>query len=295
MESILAQTYGDLELLVVDDASTDDSPGVAGSLDDERVRVVRNDKNLGNARNRSHAIRLSKCALIKFVDQDDWLEAVCLEEHVRCMDANPNVGLTFCRATIALEDPISPKAEWWSRWSEEVRRSTSELDELNRGVDLVDRFVKGGFHGNWIGGPTSVMLRKSCLYKSGLFNRRLRQMLDVDLWVRVMAISDVGYLDHELAGTWVGSANETNSVRATRRDWLDRLWMLEGLMESPELWARYPELAAMRRAELKSVAVSTVTGRFRTTRLLDALRDTGGYAADKLRKTRNHTSLFDWL
>jgi glycosyltransferase involved in cell wall biosynthesis len=295
LDSILAQTYGDFEVIVVDDASADETARIARNYRDQRVRVVRNEKNLGNARNRSHAVRLSRSGLIKFVDQDDRLAPSCVEEHVRRM-ANSAVGLTFSPCAIVFDGPRSADTEaWWSRWSERARESTSALRELSSGADLVGDLIEGGLHENWIGGPTSVMLRRECLHTAGLFNRRLRQMLDLDLWIRVMAISDVGYIDHDLAVIEIGESNETSSVRATRRDWLDRLWMLEGFMAFPELWARYPDLAAMRRAELKSVLVSTVTGRFRTTRLSDALRDVESYAAYKLRSSQSRSSLFDWL
>jgi hypothetical protein len=58
--------------------------------------------------------------------------------------------------------------------------------------------------------------------KSGLFNRQLRQMRDLDLWIRVIAFYHVGRLDQELAARWVGRTSESNAIRATRGDWLDR-------------------------------------------------------------------------
>jgi glycosyltransferase involved in cell wall biosynthesis len=294
IDSILAQTYDDFELLVIDDASTDDTPRIVSRYEDKRLRLLRNLQNLGNAGNRSQAIRLSQAELVKFVDQDDWLQPSCLEHHVRCMEANPTVGLTFSRLAIALQDPGTPHADWWLWWPEEARRVNAALGKRNAGSDVLRRFVNDGIRVNWVGMPTGVMLRKSCLRESRLFSRRLRMQLDLDLWIRVMAYCDVGYLDQQLATVRVGSANESRGIQGNRPDWLDRLWMLEGLMrEFPDVWRRYPELATMRRAELKSVIVATVSGRFRAARRSDALRNLTDYAAYTL--SRNRQSLYDSL
>jgi glycosyltransferase involved in cell wall biosynthesis len=295
VDSILGQTYAEFELIIVDDASADETPLVAGAYRDERIRVVRNGQNLGNARNRSLAIRLARFDLIKFVDQDDWLEPTCLEEHVRSMEGNPTAGLTFSRCAIALQDPGPDDAAAWAEWAEQARSWTAELRELNPGGGLLDQMVDDRLRLNWIGPPTSVMLRKTCLRRSLLFNRRLRQQLDLDLWMRLMAFSDVGYLDQPLATISVGRGNDTAFVRGARHDWLDRLWLFEGLAELPELWDRYPQLAAMRSAERKSVLVSLLTGRFRTTRLPDALADIEVYAAYKLRGASRRAPILDRL
>jgi glycosyltransferase involved in cell wall biosynthesis len=226
IDSVLRQTYGDFELLVIDDASSDQTCAVVGRYVDPRVRLVRNPTNLGNARNRSHAIRLARSDLIKFVDQDDWLEPSCVEAHVRCMESNPTVGLTFSRRSIAVDDDPSAEAQDLVAWHK--RPVPAEVGELNCGGDLFSRLVEDGFRENWIGEPTAVMLRRRYLRQSGLFNRRLRLVLDLDLWARLMAFCDVGFLDQELATRSVASINDTISVRATRRDWLDRLWLLQG-------------------------------------------------------------------
>jgi hypothetical protein len=196
---------------------------------------------------------------------------------VRVLDAHPGVGLTFSRRRVALEDETSEGARAWKQMYSEVHRPFGELDEVNSGRAMLSRYVAAGLPGNWIGEQTCVMLRRGCLLRSGLFNRRLRQLGDMDLWIRLMALFEVGFLDDELATRWVGSANETGANLATRREWLDRLWMLEGLKELPELWYAQPRLADMRRAERKSVIVALLTGRHRTTRVGEALADVEVY------------------
>jgi glycosyltransferase involved in cell wall biosynthesis len=296
LESILGQTYPDFELVIVDDASSDSTLEVVRTYHDSRLRILVNGHNLGNARNRSLAIRESRTDMVKFVDQDDWIAPSCLAEHVRLMDANPRLGFTFSRRAVSLQEPGSRQARAWLQRYANVQSAFGELAEVNSGPRLLERYLEAGLPDNWIGEPSSVMIRRSCLVRSLLFNRRLRQMVDMDLWIRLMAFFDVGFLDAELATRWVGTTTDTHANRAARRDWLDRLWFLEGLRELTDLWERYPKLATMRITELKSLVVATITGRHRTVRSMDALADVlaygGFFARDALGR---RSSLFDRL
>ena len=296
IESILSQSYGDFELLVVDDASSDTTIELVRRHREPRLRIFENPRNLGNARNRSLAVRLSRGELVKFVDQDDWIAPSCLAEHTKLMDANPGLGFSFSRRAVVVEDTESPNEDVWPRGDAVLDAPVGDLDEVMPGPALLERFVDAGFRDNWIGEPTSVMIRRSSLARSRLFNRRLRQMVDMDLWIRLMAFFDVGFLDAELAMRSVGRANETQANRARRSDWLDRLWLLEGLIELREVWHRYPKLATMRRTEQKSLLVSSVTGRYRAERHADALTGVFAYASHLTRRmARRPTSLYDHL
>jgi glycosyltransferase involved in cell wall biosynthesis len=294
IESTLEQTYSDFELLVVDDASSDATCAIAESYRDSRVRLVRNEQNLGNPRNRSRAIQLARGELIKFVDQDDWIEPTCLVEHKRLFDRCARVGLTFSRRALAFEVEASDRSPGWNTAHREYYLQFGELSELNSGAALLDRWLNSGFPANWIGEPTSVMLRRAVLSRSLLFNRFLRQLLDVDLWIRVMALSDVGFLDAELATRWIGSTSDTGVNLSSQRHWLDGLWLLEGLREFPWLSTRYPALATRRRAEQKSLAMALTTGRYRNRDLGEAAGDTGRYLWHSVRRLAGcQVSLFD--
>lgn len=292
IESILSQTYGDFELLVVDDASSDPTVEVVRQYREPRIRIIENPRNLGNARNRSLAVRVSRGELVKFVDQDDWIAPSCLAEHTRLMDANPGLGFTFSRRALSLD--VSASGDEGDGAALNI--AFGDLAEVMSGRTLLERYVDAGLRDNWIGEPTSVMIRRSSLGRSLLFNHRLRSILDMDLWIRLMAFFDVGFLDAELATRSIGSASETRAIRVHRSDWLDRLWLLEGLSEIGELWCRYPKLATMRRTEQKSLVVSMVTRRYRAARPSDALSDARAYLSHLTRRTAGRRrSLFDDL
>jgi glycosyltransferase involved in cell wall biosynthesis len=294
IDSVLGQSYDDFELVVLDDASADRTVDVVRGYSDPRIRLVANRFNLGNAQNRSKALRLARGSLVKFVDQDDWIASTCLARHVDLLDAAPRVGFSFSRRAIIAKD--SAEAAEWSREYATGYRCFGDLAEVNSGTALLRRYVDAGFPGNWIGEPTSVMIRRECLGRSRLFNRELRQLLDMDLWIRLMAFFDVGFIDAELATRQIGSGGETQAIRSERRDWLDRLWMMEGLLEFADLRERFPELIVMRRSEQKSMLASLLTGRFRT-------RDPRAGLADAMHYTRyagrrrvgSPASLFDGL
>lgn len=94
IESVLAQTFGDFELLVVDDRSTDGSADAARKYErlDNRVRVIVNARNLGQFANRNHAASLATAPLLKFHDSDDLMYPHCLAVMVPALQAEPRAG-----------------------------------------------------------------------------------------------------------------------------------------------------------------------------------------------------------
>lgn len=100
IESVLAQDCDDFELLVCDDRSTDDTCEIAASFADRRIRVVRNDTNLGEYRNRNKALALARGKYLMYLDGDDLLYPHGLSLMARNMERFPDAafasGLTPC-------------------------------------------------------------------------------------------------------------------------------------------------------------------------------------------------------
>lgn len=94
IESVLAQTFADFELVVVDDCSTDATPDIALRYArlDSRVRVVINERNLGDYGNRNFAATLVRTPLFKYHDSDDLMYPHCLDVMVSMMLAEPRAG-----------------------------------------------------------------------------------------------------------------------------------------------------------------------------------------------------------
>lgn len=94
IESVLRQTWTDLELIIIDDGSTDDTAAVVGRVRDGRVRVLRTE-NRGVSAARNAGLEQARGEFIAFLDADDIWEPTKLERQVALMDAEPGVALAF--------------------------------------------------------------------------------------------------------------------------------------------------------------------------------------------------------
>lgn len=91
--SVLRQTYRDFELLVIDDCSTDGTVSVVRSIDDPRIRIVQNEKNLGLAENLNRGLSLITTEYVARMDGDDIAEPFWLEREVTILDSHPEIGI----------------------------------------------------------------------------------------------------------------------------------------------------------------------------------------------------------
>jgi glycosyltransferase involved in cell wall biosynthesis len=247
IESALAQTYQPLEVVVVDDASTDRTVDRVRAYSDPRVRLVVNERRLGQNRNRNRALSLGSGRLIKFLDSDDWLRADCVEQMVEVFARDPEVGIVFCPRHIASSGADADDA-WAARYGE-VHTHFSRLDVVNDGQRLLSEWVAGGVSSNWVGEPTAVMVSRAHVEQAGGFSTHIRQSMDADLWIRLLSRSRVGFVPDKLVYHRVGHVAARTHNNRTRVNWLDQLWRLEGLVRDDEIRARFPQLADYLKAE----------------------------------------------
>lgn len=107
IESVLVQTYQNWELLIIDDASTDNTADVIASFNDSRIKYFKNEKNLGGALSRNRALREAKGKWIAFLDSDDiWLPEK-LERQISFMQKN-DYAFTFTDYRVQLNGKWLP-------------------------------------------------------------------------------------------------------------------------------------------------------------------------------------------
>lgn len=243
IDSALEQTYANLEVVVVDDASTDDTVRRLEKYSDPRVRFHRNEHRLGQARNRNRTVELSSGPLIKFLDSDDALDRSCAAELADVLSSDPLIGLAFCKLRIEFE-PTSEDPAWLALWGK-PHEFSGHLNPVNDGYDLLHRWLGAGFPAGWIGPPSVVMVRRSHLERVGGFSVHQVTRCDTDLWARLLPGCRIGYVDQTLVTYLHGSHSETIVSNRTNRYWLDRAMTLETLYGDRQLRQRYPELRSL--------------------------------------------------
>ena len=111
VRSVLSQTYGKIELIIVDDASSDNTPEICRKLagNDRRIRIITNPENRGRHFSRLNAVKNSNCEWIAFIDADDLWDSVKLEKQLELRDDS---GCDIVYTASAFIDEDGNKYEW---------------------------------------------------------------------------------------------------------------------------------------------------------------------------------------
>ncbi len=182
VDSVLNQTHGDVEIIVIDDGSTDDTPTLF-PRQFSSIQYVKIEHSGLPAVARNAGIRLAKGELIAFLDSDDqWLPNK-LSQQLAVFHKHPTVGLVCSNAFVVRHHEEKPSQPYLK---DEQGQSGLVLPAL-----LEDNFVI----------TSTAMVRRSTLEHVGLFceNRNLQAVEDYDLWLRVATQSEVVYLEALLA------------------------------------------------------------------------------------------------
>lgn len=183
LASVLGQTLPDFEVVVVDDHSTDATESIARSFADGRLRYVRNELRLGLVGNWNRCLEVGRGPYLCLFHQDDVMMPDNLEAKVRMLEANPGAGLVHSNAHLIGPGDEVISEEWLSR-------PTAADDGVHAGLAYVRRLLTGV---NLVCCP-SVVARRDCYERLGGFDGRLPYTADWEMWMRMAAFYDVGYL-----------------------------------------------------------------------------------------------------
>ncbi len=212
IESVLAQTYTDYEIIVVNDGSPDNTKEVLASFGDQITVIHQENQGLSAARNA--AIMAARGRYIAFVDDDDlWLPNK-LEKQIACLESNPNIGLVYSDVFSFNEEGV---------FGEPWLKASPPPPVLHSWILFVRNFIP----------VLTVVVRRECLDEVGLFDQAMVPCDDYDMWLRIIEKFPFHFLNEPLA-LYRQSANSMSKNEEQ---------MLLGVMRVKEkAFSRNPEL-----------------------------------------------------
>lgn len=208
IESVLAQTFTDFELVIIDDNSPDETSNVVASYSDPRIRYLKNPHNLGPEGNWNRCLQEARGHYFKLLPQDDLLYPDTLQRQVEILerDEEQRIALVFgARIITDSHDKTITK-----------RGCPGAPEGMISAKELVRRCVRFGT--NLIGEPGSVLMRKTLADQVGTFDGSLGYIIDLDYWVRLLAHGDAYYLESPVSsfrvsgGSWSVAIGGRQSV-----------------------------------------------------------------------------------
>ena len=192
LHSIFAQTYPDFEIAAVDDGSTDASLEILHRYR-SRVKIIEGSHG-GPAAARNRAIAATDSEFVAFMDADD----VCSPERLRLSLAKLEIeGFDVIASALSFIDASGePLPGEWARPGHAANDHWASLLERN-----------------WIGTP-SVLLRRSVLDSTGLFDEKFTHAEDYDLWLRIGRGHSIGYIESPLIQCRRHGANTSGSIES---------------------------------------------------------------------------------
>lgn len=232
--SVLEQTFGDFELLVLDDCSPDESAAIASASGDPRIRVVRNERNLGQVATLNRGLREARGKYVARLDQDDLCLPTRFEREVEILDNEPSVAVV-------------------GTWVDVVDEHGRRIDALRTRMDDRATTLQLILENRLPLAHPSVMFRLAPVLDAGGYDEAIRYCEDMDLWRRlVLAGHELRVVPEPLLRYRVHEGQQS------RRHWDEQQANNDASLERfiavllPEVDARLLRIAFTRRLELWS-------------------------------------------
>ena len=208
IRSVLEQSYKDLELVIVDNCSTDKTVEVIRSFNDQRIRLIQNDTNIGMLANWNKSVQVVNGEYIKVLPADDFLYPGCLQRQVEVLerDKNRNIALVCGRKRIIDDNGKTLFTRGFSGREIELK-----------GSEAMNRVVRSG--GNTIGEPGVVMFRKEILEKTGPFVADIYYVMDLSMWFKMLRHGNLYSLPDVVCAFRISVVSESiKQIKTQRRD-----------------------------------------------------------------------------
>ncbi len=205
IKSVLAQTFIDFELLILDNCSTDNTLDIIKTFNDPRIRLIINPKNLGMIGNWNLAVSLATGKYIKILSHDDLLAPGCLAEQINgfLKYQNQNIGIVTCKKRIINESGVVVMPGF----------GLFGFTRIINGRHAIKKSMRAGR--NIIGEPSVVLLDAKILRASGDFEQP-QFTPDIKMWFKMLTGSNLLFLNKSLASYRISSTSTSTSVASTQ-------------------------------------------------------------------------------
>ncbi|HMT02225.1 MAG TPA: glycosyltransferase [Burkholderiales bacterium] len=189
INSVLNQTFQDFEIIITDDASTDNTVDEIKKIKDSRIKLFINEVNQGAVITTNNCIKLSKSEYIALINSDDIWQNNKLEEQINFIESNPNYSVVFSQAYIIDEN------------NNEITDDNScyrdVFNKKNRSrFEWLNYFF---YNGNCLCHP-SILIKKSIYDELGLYNELIANLPDFDMWIRICLKYEIYIIPKKLVG-----------------------------------------------------------------------------------------------
>ncbi len=222
MESVLSQDYAPLDLIAVDDSSTDGTVAVLQTIDDPRLRILHNDGDRGPSQARNCGIRAATAPWIAFQDSDDvWLPGKLRRQMEALNDSN--YVAAYCGMLIKADPhPDTPV---------QGRIPPPDISPLEG--DILPSLSRGSYISTQM-----LVVRRDILEQIGGFDEALPALVDWELMLRVASLGPVAFIDDDLV---VQRMSDNSVTHSSKKRLLAQEYILE---KHKDLLARYPGVLA---------------------------------------------------
>jgi glycosyltransferase involved in cell wall biosynthesis len=232
IRSVLNQTVTPQEIIISDSGSSDATEDIIreearGAKANIMILPI---KTPGMVANWNSTIRAASGKYIKFIFQDDLLQPDCLEKMVALAESDERIGFVFSPRDLLIEPSVEDDAitKWLLKY-QHLSAAFGELKTSQPGPVLLRSRKLLHQPLNKIGEPTAVLVRTRLFGDIGLFNERMRQLVDMEMWIRLMAISHVGYIHKSLASIRVHRERASNRHTSEEIDRFEQVCLCDTL------------------------------------------------------------------
>ena len=195
IESVLEQSFSDYEIIILDDASTDDSISIINRYKHNRkIRCKENKSNSGSPfKQWNKGVKEATGTYLWFAESDDWADKPFLSELVGVLDNNPDLGLVYCQsvAVNGIDQMIDNCQAWTAHLDPKLWCSDFVMD----GPLFCTKYL---MFSNVIPNASAVLIRRKAWDKVGAANEDMRLCGDWLQWARILSVSNVGFVSHPL-------------------------------------------------------------------------------------------------